>query len=373
MDAWEVGLLTNNQFQKASLVENYHETISESFQTKIGDPDNTVPVITGFLGATKEGKITTLGRGGSDLSATAIGSALQVDEITVWKDVNGILTTDPTIYDKAQSKLKKCHIVYCLYTVVVVIIIVIIIIISCLLPSIYFSKAVDYVTFEEASELAQFGAKVLHPVAMQPCIQHNVPVRVRNSYNPSATGTLITKYKQQQQQQQHVSPSPSLVTAITYKRDISVLDIHSTEMMGSYGFLAKVFGSFERNQLSVDVLASSEVSISLTLDKNQEDKSCIGCLLSELDADPTIEVTKKENLSILTLIANVERSSEVLATVFRVFHQENIPGKVQIAGCGCICVWFFFSFFRKWSTPHDLIIVLILLLSGNDVTGCLKS
>jgi aspartate kinase len=338
MDAWEVGLLTNNQFQKASLVENYHETISESFQTKIVDPDNTVPVITGFLGATKEGKITTLGRGGSDLSATAIGSALQVDEITVWKDVNGILTTDPTIYDKAQSKLKKYHIVHCICTVVIII--------SCLLPSIYFSKAVDYVTFEEASELAQFGAKVLHPVAMQPCIQHNVPVRVRNSYNPAATGTLITKYKHQQpQHQQHVLPSPSLVTAITYKRDISVLDIHSTEMMGSYGFLAKVFGSFERNQLSVDVLASSEVSISLTLDKNQEDESCIGCLLSEFDADPTIEVTKKDNLSILTLIANVERSSEVLATVFRVFHQENIPGKVQIAGCVCVCVWFFFSFF----------------------------
>jgi aspartate kinase len=96
-------------------------------------------------------------------------------------------------------------------------------------------------------------------------------------------------------------------------------------MMGTYGFLAKVFSAFERHQLSVDVLASSEVSISLTLDPNQEDRSCIDCLLSELKDDRTVDVTKKERLSILTLIANVERSSEVLATVFRTFHQENIP------------------------------------------------
>ena len=105
-------------------------------------------------------------------------------------------------------------------------------------------------------------------------------------------------------------------------------------MMGWYGFLAKVFGLFAKNQLSVDVLASSEVSVSLTLDKNQEDEACISCLLADL-IDPTIQVKKKDQLSILTLIANIEQSSEVLATVFRVFHQENIPGKCSV----CVCVF----------------------------------
>ena len=187
MDAWEVGIITNDQFQKATLVDNYQQTISQQFQMKIGDPENTVPVITGFLGATADGKITTLGRGGSDLSATAIGSALKVDEITVWKDVNGILTTDPNIYDKAQSKLgverelKKC--LKCRIWIVSFdgpITGPYLISSSCPFVLLY-TIAVDYVTFEEASELAQFGATVLHPIAMQPCIKHNVPVRVRNS------------------------------------------------------------------------------------------------------------------------------------------------------------------------------------------------
>ena len=110
---------------------------------------------------------------------------------------------------------------------------------------------VSDVTYEEASELAYFGAQVLHPIAMQPAMKYDVPVRVKNSYNPAAVGTIIRNEKE----------SDRLVTAITYKRDVKLLDIQSTQMLGAYGFLARVFSEFEKHKLSVDVLASSEVSI----------------------------------------------------------------------------------------------------------------
>jgi len=257
-------------------------------------------------------KITTLGRGGSDLTATAIGASLQVDEVTVWKDVNGILTTDPNIIPHAQT--------------------------------------VPYVTFEEASELAQFGAKVLHPVAMQPCLKHNIPVRVRNSYQPTHSGTWIRQPPQQldhgtnednRNNHNHNDDNDKLATAITYKRGISVLDIHSTEMVGTYGFLAKVFAAFQKHQLSVDVLASSEVSVSLTLDETQHDQACIDCVMAELQSKGNnIEVVRKDDYSILTLIANIQRSSEVLATVFRVFHQEGIPVEMMSQGASKVNISF---------------------------------
>jgi aspartate kinase len=131
------------------------------------------------------------------------------DEIQVWKDVDGILTTDPNVVSDA--------------------------------------KTVPVITYEEASELAQFGAQVLHPIAMQPAKTYNIPVRVKNSYNPSAVGSRIQLAKEDKDE--------SLVTAITFKRDVAVLDLHSTEMVGTFGFLSYIFQAFERHQLSVDVSA----------------------------------------------------------------------------------------------------------------------
>ena len=147
------------------------------------------------------------------MTATAIGAALEVDEVQVWKDVDGILTADPRLVKNA-------------------------------LP-------VSHVSYEEASELAYFGAQVLHPIAMQPALHANIPVRVKNSYNPSAPGSLID----------NVGNPSRMVTAITCKRNITLMDITSLQMLGAYGFLGAVFADFEKNKVSVDVLASSEVSI----------------------------------------------------------------------------------------------------------------
>lgn len=151
-DAWDMGIFTDSNFGDSKLLPSTEESIQKAFARL--DP-NVVAVVTGFIGHDPNGKITTLGRGGSDLTATAIGASLGLDEIQVWKDVDGILSSDPRMVEKAMP--------------------------------------VNKVSYEEASELAYFGAQVLHPIAMQPAMKHNVPVRVKNSYNPTAEGTVIMR------------------------------------------------------------------------------------------------------------------------------------------------------------------------------------
>jgi aspartate kinase len=162
-DAWDVGILTDSNFGDAKLLKTSEDAIRNAFNNRI-DPD-VVAVVTGFIGKDPNGKITTLGRGGSDLSATAIGAACKLDEIQVWKDVDGILSADPRLVEAAVP--------------------------------------VDDVSYDEASELAYFGAQVLHPIAMQPAMKYDVPVRVKNSYNPSAIGTVIKRRE---------GPAPRLVS-----------------------------------------------------------------------------------------------------------------------------------------------------------------
>lgn len=286
-DSWDVGILTDSKFGDARLVPSYESKVQKAFDRI---DSGIVAVVTGFIGHDPSGKITTLGRGGSDLTATAIGAALQLDEICVWKDVDGILSTDPRVVSKAVT--------------------------------------LDQVSFEEASELAYFGAQVLHPIAMQPAQKYNVPVRVKNSYNPSAVGTIIREEKSSQQR---------LVTAITCKKGVTVLDIGSTQMLGAYGFLARVFGEFEKHKLSVDVLASSEVSISLTLDKKQ-DSAEINALIKDLE--DCSYVNRKDNYSILTLITDINKSSQVLATAFQVFATQNIQVEMMSQGASKVNISF---------------------------------
>ena len=285
-DSWKVGFKTTSDFGDAMLLPESAAAIASTFANKI-DP-NTVAIVTGFVGHDVNGKITTLGRGGSDLTATAIGAACGLDEVQVWKDVDGIMSCDPRMVPTAVP--------------------------------------IDKVSFEEASELAYFGAKVLHPIAMQPAMLKNIPVRVKNSYNPTHPGTVIQKR----------NPS-RLVTAITCKRDVQLIDIVSTRMLGAYGFLSTVFKSFEKNKLSVDVLASSEVSISLTLDKKQHvhPRHPIHNELRDI-----AEVKVQNHKSIITLIADVERSSEVLATVFQVFMRMGIKVEMMSQGASKVNISF---------------------------------
>ncbi|KAK6160471.1 hypothetical protein DH2020_003852 [Rehmannia glutinosa] len=211
-DAFDIGFVTTDDFTNAEILEATYPAIAIKLY---GDwtQDHAIPIVTGFLGkGCKSGEITTLGRGGSDLTATTIGKALGLQEIQVWKDVDGVLTCDPSIHPGA--------------------------------------KPVPYLTFEEATELAYFGAQVLHPQSMRPAMDGNIPVRVKNSYNPKAPGTFITGNRDM---------TKALLTSIVLKQNVTMLDIVSTRMLGQFGFLAKVFAIFEDLGISVDVVATSEM------------------------------------------------------------------------------------------------------------------
>ena len=192
-----------------------------------------VAVLGGFIGATAEGITTTLGRGGSDYSASLFGAGLRAAEIQIWTDVDGMLTADPRVVEGARP-----------------------------LPSL---------SFAEASELAYFGAKVLHPSTIAPAVTDGIPVRILNSHRPEVAGTTITANP----------PLPEApLTGLACKRDITVIDIRSTMMLAAYGFMRRVFEVFERYRTSVDVITTSEVSVSITI----EDRRALDEIVRDLSA-----------------------------------------------------------------------------------------
>jgi aspartate kinase len=222
-----------------------------------------VPVTGGYVGATPSGVTTTLGRGGSDYSAAILGAALDASEIQIWTDVDGMMTADPRV-------VASTHVV-------------------------------PRLSFEEASELAYFGAKVLHPSTIQPAVAKNIPVRILNSRRFDGGGTLIT------------SSSPPRIddeplAALACKRHITVVDITSTRMLMAHGFLRRVFEVFERCRTAIDVISTSEVSISVTID----DASRLEMLVSELSA--FAEVRVEHDMAILSAVGDGLRRDPRLAT-----------------------------------------------------------
>src|SRR3989441_1750935 len=178
-----------------------------------------VVVMGGYIASTASGGTTTLGRGGSDYSAAIAGAALNAEEIQIWTDVDGMMTTDPRIVPNAWK--------------------------------------VREISFDEASELAYFGAKVLHPLTVLPAVEKNIPVYILNSRKPGGTGTRITR---------EARPCRNLIKSIAVKRGITVLTVSSSRMLMAHGFLKALFEVFDRHRTSVDMVATSEVSVSLTLD-----------------------------------------------------------------------------------------------------------
>jgi aspartate kinase len=261
MDAWDAGLLSDSNFSAAELDEDSWNRVPGALNPLMDE--GVLPVITGFIAKDRHGNITTLGRGGSDLSATFIAAALGAEEVQVWKDVDGIMTADPRLVKTARP--------------------------------------VKTVSYEEAAELAYFGAQVLHPRAMQPCIRTGATLRVKNSYNPQAEGTRIIAA---------VDNKAGPVRAITSRTNITLVDIVSTRMVGQHGFLAEVFAAFANHKISVDVVATSVVSISLTLDTAHN----LEKLRKDLSRIADVEI--KTGKAIVTIIGDVRRSSEILQRAF---------------------------------------------------------
>jgi aspartate kinase len=201
-----------------------------------------VIVTGGFVGATRRGITTTLGRGGSDYSAALLGAALDVEEIQIWTDVDGMLTADPRVVESP--------------------------------------RLVPFLSFAEAAELAYFGAKVLHPKTMQPAAARNIPVRILNTFRPEAPGTLIAD---------GVCPEPSAVTALACKKGITVVTITSTRMLMAYGYLRRLFEVFERFRTPVDVVSTSEVSVSVTID----DVTHLDAIVAGLSEFADVTVTRQ--------------------------------------------------------------------------------
>jgi len=217
-NSWDLGFLTNSEFGNAEPLEGTYNSLNSNIKNL-----DVIPIVTGFVGKTRNGEITTLGRGGSDYSAAIIGSAINAEEIQIWTDVDGVMSTDPKVVSNA--------------------------------------KTLDRISFAEASELAYFGARVLHPKTILPAMNKNIPVRVLNSFNPKGNGTMILN---------NVEKNRHLVKAVAYKKDIILINVVSTRMLGAYGFLARVFNIFDKYKKSVDVISTSEVSVSLTIDNENE-------------------------------------------------------------------------------------------------------
>src|SRR5688572_10955236 len=234
--------------------------------------EGVVPVVGGFVGATREGATTTLGRGGSDYTAAILGAALRSEEIQIWTDVTGVLTADPRIVPDAQT--------------------------------------VERLSYSEAAELAYFGAKVLHPKTIQPAIEDRIPVRICNSREPHERGTLVGP---------QTEASPRTIKAIAHKKGVTTVQITSARMLGAYGFLRALFEVFERHRTVVDVVTTSEVSVSLSLD----DDSALPAIVEELERLGTVRV-EKEQAIICVVGEGLRGTPGIAARVFSTISDINV-------------------------------------------------
>jgi aspartate kinase len=222
VNAGEV-MITNEDFTRAvPLFQEIDARAAEVFLPRLAA--GQIVITQGFIGATASGVPTTIGRGGSDYSASIFGAAIGAEEIQIWTDVNGVMTSDPSLIKNA--------------------------------------RVIEEMTFREAAELAYFGAKVLHPATILPAVLKNIPVRVLNSKHPETPGTVIVR--------ESGRTGSDVVTSIAYKEGITLITITSTRMLMMHGFLGKVFTVFASHGKSVDLIATSEVSLSLTVDSSEK-------------------------------------------------------------------------------------------------------
>ena len=214
IDAFDVGLRTDSNFGRARPVAD-DGRIAENINKVEG-----IPILTGFLGRDADGNITTLGRNGSDYSAALFGNALDAEEIQIWTDVDGVMTADPRLVEGARP--------------------------------------IPIMSFAEASELAYYGGRVLHPATILPAMEKSIPVRVLNTHNADNPGTVILPVYEK---------SMAVVRAVVHKDDIHLISLVSPPMLQQHGFLAKVFRIAEAHEVDVDLVATSEVSITMTADR----------------------------------------------------------------------------------------------------------
>lgn len=264
-------LLTDANYMRA--VPQWEET-NERLQKKVKPllDAGKVPVMGGFIGSTRAGVTTTIGRGGSDFSAAIIGAGLDATRIEIWTDVDGMMTTDPRLCPDARR--------------------------------------IKVISFDEAAELAYFGAKVLHPATVLPAIQKNIPVYVLNSLNPPCEGTKITA---------RAPKGTNIFKAIALKKKTTIVDVAAPRRMLVHGYLKSIFDVFNDHEVSVDVVSTSEVSVSLTVETNEQ----IPALAADLAKLADVKYEAKK--AIVCLVGeNLRDTPGVASKVFRILEDVKI-------------------------------------------------
>jgi len=214
-------IVTDDEFGAAHpIVEETNEVVRLELLPILAAGE--VPIMGGFIAGNRAGETTTLGRGGSDYSAALIAAAIEASELQIWTDVTGVMTCDPRICADAQT--------------------------------------IPVLSYEEAAELAYFGAKVLHPKTIKPAVDNDIPVRVCNTFQPDEIGTMVLAKS---------GETPNKIKSIAHKKNITILRITSARMLGAYGFMSAVFQVFDRHRTVIDVISTSEVSVALTLDNSE--------------------------------------------------------------------------------------------------------
>jgi len=276
----KAGIVTDSKFGEANPLMNFttHQVIK---RIKPLLEKNMIPVISGFIAANQDGVVTTLGRGGSDYTATILGVALDVDEVWIWTDVDGIMTSDPKIISDAKTLIG--------------------------------------LSYGEAAEMAIFGAKAMHPRALEPIIKKQIPVRIRNVFNPKNPGTLISEGAEVK--------SIEVVKAIALITDVSMINIKGAGMVGAPGSYAKIFKILGKNNINIMMVSTavSEANISIIIKRNQLEKAISTLEIALLGKGLGNKVTSEDDVCVIAAMgANMKGSLGVASRIFTAVAKKKI-------------------------------------------------
>ncbi len=277
----EAGIVTDSNFGEADPLMNFtthliRERVGPLFESGV------IPVVTGFIAANQDGIVTTVGRGGSDYTATILGVALKVDEVWIWTDVDGIMTTDPKLVPSAR-----------------------------MLPQL---------SYQEAAEMAIFGAKAMHPRALGPVIKENIPVRIRNTAHPENPGTLITKEPQQN--------AKEVVKAVAMIKDVAMLNVNGAAMVGAPGSYAKVFDVLGKNGINVMMISTavSEANISMIIKRGLLGRAISNLEIALLERGGIVtEVSAEDDVAVIAVMgANMKGTLGTASRIFTIVAKKGI-------------------------------------------------
>jgi aspartate kinase len=284
----EVGIVTDDHFGEASPLMNVTAMKVKRNLEPLLD-QGVIPVVTGFIAATQYGDITTLGRGGSDYTATILGAALEADEVWIWSDVDGIMTADPKLVPEA--------------------------------------RVIEELSYEEAMEMAMFGAKAMHPRALEPASEHAIPVRVKNTFNPEGKGTLISSRPPRR--------ARAVVKSVAAVRGVAMINVAGASMVGLPGTAAKVFQVLGKNGINILMISQSVTEASITMVVRRETlQKAVSALEMDLVGGGVVrEVTADEDVGVVAALgAGMKGTPGVAARIFKAVAERGINVKMIAQG-----------------------------------------